>query len=240
MDNILKWIEENRERPLFLSFIDLGLENGHFVTEMAKKAEKGGSDGIVVGGSLNINEESVEEMVSKIKKMTDLPVLIFPGNTGMVSGSADGIFFQTLVNSRNPYWITGAQAMSAPAVHQSGVEVISTAYIVVEPGGVSSWVGEANPLPRENRGLLKAYATFSELSGKDVICIDTGFGVKTDLPVEMIRTLKKIVDIPLLFNGKINDIEDIERLKETYVDAVITRVENKSSEEIKELTDSIK
>ncbi|MFB6088637.1 MAG: geranylgeranylglyceryl/heptaprenylglyceryl phosphate synthase, partial [Candidatus Aenigmatarchaeota archaeon] len=200
----------------------------------------GGSDGIVIGGSLNINEESVEEIVSKIKKVTDLPILLFPGNTGMVSESADGIFFQTLINSRNPYWITGAQAMSAPAVYQSGVEVISTSYIVVEPGGVSSWVGEANPLPRENKGLLKAYMTFSELSGKDVVCIDTGFGTKADIPAETIKTANKMVDLPLIFNGKINGIEEINKLKETQIDAVITRIEDKTVEELKKVTDSIK
>ena len=36
------------------------------------------------------------------------------------------------VNSTNPYWINGAQALAAPAVKASGMEVLSMAYMVAE------------------------------------------------------------------------------------------------------------
>lgn len=40
----------------------------------------------------------------------------------------------SLLNSNNPYWIIGAQALGAPAVKKMGIEALPMGYLVVEPG----------------------------------------------------------------------------------------------------------
>lgn len=233
--SLLEWIKKDKERPLFFSFIDLGIENGNEIIEMGIKGDKAGSDALVVGGSLNINKKSVEEIVSEIKEISEIPVIIFPGNTGMMSKSADGVFFPSLINSRNPYWITGAQAMSAPIINKTNVEVIPTSYIVVEPGGISSWIGDANPIPRNNTSILKAYTIYSELSGKKVICLDTGFGARSEIPVKMINVVKETTDLPLIFNGRVKSKGDMVNLTESNLDAVITQINGKSEKELEKI-----
>ena len=76
-----------------------------------------------------------------------MPIILFPGNISGVSKYADAIFFMSLLNSSNPYWITGAQALGAPIIKKMGIETISMGYLVVEPGGTVGWVGDAKIIP---------------------------------------------------------------------------------------------
>ncbi|MCD6398775.1 MAG: geranylgeranylglyceryl/heptaprenylglyceryl phosphate synthase, partial [Candidatus Aenigmarchaeota archaeon] len=147
---ILSQIKEkiSKKRPIYMSFIDSTVYSIDEIIKISKKINNSYADMIVVGGILTVDMNYMNQVVKKIKENTNLPVLILPGNAGMVSKYADAILFNSLLNSRNPYWITGAQALSAPLIYYSKVEVIPTSYIVIEPGGTSSWIGDANPIPR--------------------------------------------------------------------------------------------
>ena len=218
---ILKMIKEKRKRPLYIPFIDSTIFNMTEIMNITKNINKSMADMIIVGGILNVDNSYFNKVIKKIKENTDLPILILPGNTGMVSKNADAILFISLLNSRNPYWITGSQAMSAHSVYYSGIEVIPTAYMVVEPGGTSSWIGDANPLPRDKLEIVKAYAVYSELSGKEIICLDTGMkGSK--VPEKIIKTVKENTDLPIAFYGGVKNIKDINKLSKVGADIIIT------------------
>ena len=59
-----------------------------------------------VGGSL-ITKNTLDEIVRTINTHTDLPVLLFPGNSGHISTEADGILFLSLISGRNPEYLIG-------------------------------------------------------------------------------------------------------------------------------------
>ena len=218
---ILEIIREKRDRPMYVPFIDSTIFTMEEVLEITKNINNSMAEMIIVGGILNVDNSYFNNVVKRIKENTDLPIVILPSNTGMVSKYADAILFISLLNSRNPYWITGSQAMSAHSIYYSGIEVIPTAYLVVEPGGTSSWIGDANPLPRDKLEIVKAYAIYSELSGKELICLDTGMK-DSAIPEKIIKTIKENSDLPLAFYGGVKNMKDINKLAKAGADIIIT------------------
>ena len=220
--SILQMIKETIEkRPIYMSYIDSTMYSIEEIIKISKSIEHSHADMVAVGGILNVDTNYMNQVIKNIKENTNRPVLILPGNAGMVSKYADAILFTSLLNSRNQYWITGAQAISAPLVRYFDIEVIPTSYIVIEPGSTSSWIGDANPIPRNKPEIMKSYALYSELSGKEIICIDTGM-VNSKVPEEIIKTIKKNVNIPVAFYGKVGSMKDLNKLSKAGADIIIT------------------
>jgi len=87
------------------------IEDPEHLKTIVKTAEKAGTDAFMVGGSLGIAHSDSFKVMKLIKENSTLPLIIFPGNVDGVLKTADAIFFMSLLNSRNPYWISGAQAL---------------------------------------------------------------------------------------------------------------------------------
>ena len=119
---------------ILLNLIDPPDQTPEEAGRIAKQSEEGGADVILIGGSASAQGEILEQTIKAIKDRVSLPVLLFPGNIGTTSPNADAIYFMSLMNSRNPYWISQAQALGAPIVKKYGTEAIPTAYLVLEPG----------------------------------------------------------------------------------------------------------
>jgi phosphoglycerol geranylgeranyltransferase len=192
--------------------------------ETAAIANENGADAILVGGSVGVQGEELDSVVKKIKERIDVPLILFPGNIGTVSRFADAIYFMILLNSRNPYWISMAQALAAPVVKRLGVEPIPVGYILVTPGGSAGWVGDANLLPRERPKLAAALALGGEFLGNRFIVMDTGSGPKDfgygHIPNEVIKTVKQTISIPLIIGGGITTKNELKEVLESGADIV--------------------
>jgi len=119
---------------------------------LIKTAESAGVDFLLVGGSLVVSTH-LEELVRAIKTLTQIPVILFPGSPSQVTPAADALLYLSLISGRNPELLIGQHVISAPAVRQSGLEIISTGYMVVD-GGVPttvSYISHANPLPANKK-----------------------------------------------------------------------------------------
>ena len=81
--------------------------------QIAKIAQENGLDAIAVGGSIGAQGELLHETIKEIKAQSTLPVILFPGNIATLSKHADAAYFLSLLNSNDPYWITGAQISAA-------------------------------------------------------------------------------------------------------------------------------
>ena len=122
MKNVEEYIGEIlKTRKVHLTLIDPDEQTPDEAVAIAKAAIAGGSDGIMLGGS-TVDSESLDGTAKALSENIDLPIILFPGNTNGVSKYADALFFMSYLNSNNPYWIIGAQALSTPAVKKSGVE----------------------------------------------------------------------------------------------------------------------
>ncbi len=220
---VLGYIEERlRQGPLHFTLIDPEKQSPERAGVIAEEAERAGTSAIMVGGSAGIDLYSLDATVNEIKSRVKLPVILFPGDVSGVSKFADAIFFMSLLNSRNPYYITGAQAVGAKAVKLAGVEPISMAYLIVEPGGAVGWVGDAKPLPRDKPSLAAAYSLAAQYLGFKLVYLEAGSGASSPVPESLIKAVKATVEIPVIVGGGIREKEDAEKVIKAGADIIVT------------------
>jgi phosphoglycerol geranylgeranyltransferase len=220
--NVENYINETlQNHKLHFTLIDPDEQTPEEAAKIAQAAKDANSDGILVGGSIT-DQDDLNLTVKAIKESTDLPVVLFPGNISGVSKYADAILFMSLLNSTNPYWITGAQALSAPSIKKMGIETIPMGYLIIEPGGTVGWVGDAKPIPRKKSDLALAYSMAAEFMGMRVIYLEAGSGADSHIPLDFIMKVKKLTNIIVIVGGGIRTAEDAKEVSQAGADIVIT------------------
>ncbi|AMQ17667.1 geranylgeranylglyceryl/heptaprenylglyceryl phosphate synthase [Thermococcus peptonophilus] len=190
--------------------------------ELARISEEVGVDAIMVGGSTGAEGEVLDSVVRAIKESSNLPVILFPGSHGGISKYADAIFFMSLLNSRNPFFITGAQALGAFQVKRYGIEPIPMAYLIIEPGETVGWVGDAKPIPRHKPKIAAAYALAGQYLGMRLVYLEAGSGAPQPVPPEMIGLVKRVIDVPLIVGGGIRTGEQARAAVKAGADIIVT------------------
>ncbi|NJF24998.1 geranylgeranylglyceryl/heptaprenylglyceryl phosphate synthase [Thermococcus sp. Bubb.Bath] len=190
--------------------------------ELARMSEEIGVDAIMVGGSTGAEGEVLDNVVKAIKKNSNLPVILFPGSHGGISKYADAIFFMSLLNSTNPFFITGAQALGAFQVKRYGIEPIPMAYLIVEPGETVGWVGDAKPIPRHKPKIAAAYALAGQYLGMRLVYLEAGSGASRPVPPEMIALVKRVIEVPLIVGGGIRTEEQARGAVKAGADVIVT------------------
>ncbi|WP_324736154.1 geranylgeranylglyceryl/heptaprenylglyceryl phosphate synthase [Thermococcus sp. SY098] len=191
-------------------------------SKIAQMCEEVGADAVMVGGSTGAEGEVLDEVVKAIKESSSLPVILFPGSHGGITKYADAIFFMSLLNSRNPFFITGAQALGAFTVKRYGIEPIPMAYLIIEPGETVGWVGDAKPIPRHKPKIAAAYALAGQYLGMRLVYLEAGSGAPKHVPNEMIRVVKSVIDVPLIVGGGIRTYEDAREVAQSGADIIVT------------------
>jgi len=186
-------------------------------------AEQNGASGILIGGSL-IHSNHFDYFVSQIKKSVSLPVILFPGDATQLSGHADAVLFLSLVSGRNPVMLIGEQVKGAPLIKKMNIEPISTAYMLVESGAVSSveFMSNTRPLPRSKPSIAAAHALAAQYMGMNVIYLEAGSGAPESVPAEMISLVKKWTDIPVIVGGGIRDASTAKEKLDAGADIIVT------------------
>lgn len=206
-----KYIIEGIEQKggLLFSLIDpLDYKSPNDAITVAKAACDAGTDVILIGGSTGVQGAMLDAVASEIKSIANVPVVLFPGNISTVTKHADAVYFMSLLNSRNPYWISQAQALAAFPVKQMGIEPLPVGYIVVEPGGTVGHVGDANLIPRSKPALAAAYALAAEFMGHRIVLTDAGSNPATGhIPIEMVSAVAKSITVPYVVGGGIRTPE---------------------------------
>jgi phosphoglycerol geranylgeranyltransferase len=239
--NVENYIRESlKDHKIHLTLLDPEEQSPEVAVKIAIEAVSGGTDGIMLGGSTSDSTE-LDATAKALKQNVDVPIILFPGNISGVSKYADAIFFMSLLNSSNPYWITGAQALGAPTIKKMGIETISMGYLVVEPGGTVGWVGDAKLIPRIKPDLAAAYAIAAEFMGMKLLYLEAGSGANQHIPQEMIQMVKKVTNTLVIVGGGIRTGEDAAKVALAGADIIVTGtvVENTSNikAKIKELVD---
>ena len=219
VENYLK--NRLKDHKIHLTLIDPEEQGPEEAVKISKEAVAGGTDGIMLGGSTTQSYE-LDSTAKALKENLEVPIILFPGNTTGVSKYADAIFFMSLLNSTNPYWITGAQALGAPLVKKVGIETLPMGYIVVEPGGTAGWVGDAKLIPRNKPDIAVAYAMAAECLGMRLFYLEAGSGADKHIPETMISLVKKMTNLIVVVGGGIRDGETAARVVKAGADIVVT------------------
>ena len=152
----------------------------------------------------------------------EVPVILFPNNIAGISRHADAIWFMSLLNSMDPYYLIGAQMLGAPVVKRLGLEAIPMGYIIVGHGGAAGLVGRALPIPYEKPELAAAYAMAAECLGMRFVYLEAGSGAPRPVPESMVSVVRKAVEIPLIVGGGLRDGKSVEKAVGAGADIIVT------------------
>lgn len=181
------------------------------IKSLISKIKESSSTHIFIGGSL-VLENSMDQIISELKKEIQLPIVLFPGNPSQISIQADGILFLSLISGRNPDFLIEHQVRAAPVLKKSNLEIISTGYILIESGNPTAVasVSKTIPLPRHNSQIAVDTAIAGEFLGNKLIYLEAGSGAKLPVPLETISLVSKNLEIPLIVGGGIKSIQEIQ------------------------------
>lgn len=175
------------------------------LTELALAAKV---DYLFVGGSLVVSNH-LDKVVQRIKKNCSIPVILFPGSPSQISTHADALLYLSLISGRNPELLIGQHVISAAAVKQSGLEIISTGYMVIDGGAPTtvSYISNAAPIPADKNEIAVCTAMAGEMLGMKVIYMDAGSGARKPVSESMIEKVARTIEVPLIVGGGITDPE---------------------------------
>lgn len=192
------------------------------IKEVCSLSNKLAVDYIFCGGSL-VTQGQTDSCIHLIKQHTEIPVLIFPGNEMHVSNRADGILFLSLVSGRNAEFLIGKQVVSAPFLKRSGLEVISTGYLLIDGGRTTTvnYVSQTIPIPSNKPDIAAATAMASEMLGQQLIYLDAGSGAMSPVPASMVNKVNKAVEAPIIVGGGIDTAEKAFKLYDAGASIVV-------------------
>lgn len=207
------------------------------------KAADAGVDAFLVGGSLMLSDE-FDQTLKIIKENTKVPVIIFPGSVSQVSPIADAILFLLLISGRNPDHLIGNQVIAAPIIKRMKLEAISTGYMLIEGGNVTSaeFMSNTKPIPREKPDIAVAHALAAELIGMKMLYLEAGSGAKEAVPDEMIKKVTQYCSLPVITGGGICTPEKAGKKVEAGASYIVTGTiieQNSDISFIKEFAEAI-
>ncbi len=193
---------------LFALLIDPDKINTSSLAPLLALSMEAKVDYFLVGGSLVVSDH-LDECVLFIKKHSFIPVILFPGSPSQISRHADALLYLSLISGRNPELLIGQHVISAPFVKKSGLEIISTGYMVIDGGAPTtvSYISNAAPIPADKADIALCTAMAGEMLGKKIIYMDAGSGAKKAISEEMIKAVSSSINIPLVIGGGILDAE---------------------------------
>lgn len=205
-DNFLD--RKQRGRKSFAVLIDPDKVNEGQLNELVRLGEESLVDFFFLGGSLVISNH-LDQCVQQIKSQTQTPVILFPGSPNQLSKYADGLLYLSLISGRNPELLIGQHVISAPAVKQSGIEIMPTGYMVIDGGAPTtvSYISNAAPIPADKNEIAMCTAMAGEMLGMKLIYMDAGSGARKPISESMIERVASVIEAPLIVGGGITDPE---------------------------------
>lgn len=225
----------------FAVLIDPDKVNATLLNELLELCIPAKVDYLLVGGSLVISNH-LDECVQYIKQNCDIPVILFPGSPTQVSKYADALLYLSLISGRNPELLIGQHVISAPYIKQSGLEIMSTGYIVIDGGAPTtvSYISNAIPVPADKNEIAMCTAMAGEMLGMKLIYMDAGSGAKRAITESMIKIVADNIEAPLIIGGGIVYPEKAYLNCKAGADVIVVgNAIEKDTSLIKEMSDAI-
>jgi phosphoglycerol geranylgeranyltransferase len=232
-----------KEGTIHMTLVDPEKVTSSSASRIAKDAESCNTAAIMVGGSTSISASHLDAIAKVLKESVEIPIILFPNNITGITRHADAIWFMSLLNSADPYFIMGAQVLGAPIIKKFGLEPIPLGYIIVGEGGTVSVVGKAIPIPYSKPELAAAHALAAEYFGMRFVYLEAGSGVGTPVPDYLVRAVKIVTNLPLIVGGGIRTGEQVKDIVKAGASIVVTGnvlEENKGKSKITELVENMK
>ena len=202
--------------------IDPDKVEGNHLPELIKRCVVAKVDYIFVGGSL-LTKGDLFTTIAAIKSLCSIPVLIFPGSHQQVESNADGLLLLSLISGRNPELLIGQHVIAAPFLKKSGLEVLSTGYLLIESGTQTTvqYISNTSPLPSNKPEIAACTALAGELLGMKLIFAEAGSGAQNAVPEKIIAAIKEVISVPLIVGGGIRSAEQARKSCHAGADIIV-------------------
>lgn len=166
---------------------------------------------LLVGGS-TMKEVDFESWVSHLKKYVELPIVIFPGSHHQVAAAADALLFLNLISGRNPEYLIDQQVKAAAKIAAINIEVIPTAYMLLDGGKETavSRVSQTLPMDQNDVDLIINTALAGQFMGNKLVYLEAGSGAHKPVRTAIVRELHQQLHIPIIVGGGLRTHKDIE------------------------------
>ncbi len=193
--------------------------------EMAKCArmcEEQGTGAIMIGGSILQSQTALDECVKIVKENVAIPIILFPNNINAISRHADAIWFMSLLNSTDWYYIVGAQMQGSFIIKRYGLEPLPMGYLVFGSDTAVSAIGRVLPLPPNKGEVAAGYALAAQYLGMRFIYLEAGSGAQNPIPPDTVRAVRDAVEITIVVGGGITSSKDSYMVSKAGADIIVT------------------
>ena len=225
----------------FVVLIDPDKPTDKEIIDIVEKSKNVGVDFFFVGGSL-LTTDSLDNCIKLIKQHSDIPVLIFPGNSLQISKWCDGFLLLSLISGRNSEMLIGRHVIAAPYLKLYGNEIIPTGYMLIDGGRQTSvsYMSNTTPIPHDKDDIAMCTALAGEMLGLKIIYLDAGSGAIEPVSPEMINKVKQTIEIPLIVGGGINTPEKAANAAKAGADIIVVgNALEKSIDNLQEFADAV-
>jgi len=216
--------------------IDPDKQNPEQLVKTAKIAQEAKVDFLFVGGSL-LTSDMLFHCVKTLKENSNIPVVLFPGNTYQIARNADAMLFLSLISGRNPDMLIGMHVLAAPYIKLAGLETIPTGYMLIDSGKPTAvtYMSNSFPIPNDKKDIAACTAMAGEMLGLKMIFMDAGSGASQTIPDEMISFVKQSIEVPLIIGGGIRNTKKLNSVFDAGADVAV--VGNRFEENLKLIFD---
>jgi putative glycerol-1-phosphate prenyltransferase len=172
------------------------------IIQRAAMCAECGADAILLGSSILLSTH-FDDVTEGVKQAVDVPVIIFPGDVNQISAKADALLFLSLVSGRNAEYLIGQQAKAAPILKSYRLEAISTGYLLIESGKMTTaeFASNTKPISRDKPEIAMMHALAAEYIGMKMVYLDTGSGAPQPVPDDMVRAVADYISLPIIVGG---------------------------------------
>jgi phosphoglycerol geranylgeranyltransferase len=184
-------------------------------------AGKSKTDFILAGGSLTFN--SINNLIGAIKEYCSIPVILFPGNLLQLTTEADIIFLLSLISGRNPELLIGNHVIAAPHLKEVKEKLLPVGYILISCGNKTSveYISQTEAIPSDKAEIVVATALAGEMLGLKMIYLEAGSGAFNPVPVNIVKSVRDNISIPIAVGGGIKTAKEIEEFYNAGADLII-------------------
>ena len=207
--NIVQDLEVNKK--LLAVLLDPDKLNLDTLPDIIEKINVSFATHIFLGGS-KVAPGKTQMFAKVIKEYTTLPLILFPGDEEQITAHADALLFLSLLSGRNPEYLIGQHVKAAEKLKNLNLEVIPTAYLLIEGGKETAIqkVSKTKPIPVYDTAMILNTALAGQFLGAKFVYLEAGSGALYAIPPEIIGMVSNGLNIPLIVGGGIRNFNQIE------------------------------
>lgn len=175
---------------------------------------------ILVGGS-KLKKGKTNATVKAIKKLSKLPVILFPGDESQLCKEADGVLVLSLLSGRNTEYLIEKHVRAAQQIKQQKLATFPVAYILIESGSKSQTQKVTKTTPLSNHQTIINTALAAEQLGFKAVYLEAGSGSAKQVNTKLVKKVADSISIPIFVGGGINSSKAALAIKKSHANVVV-------------------